>query len=83
MSEPGQLDSDALKELVAQHGMDWVVDELGVGEVRDYIQAKYGFALAPDLEECFCLLEESHYPQSMLELLRDNQHQPWLTPNWE
>lgn len=73
-------DSELLQELVADHGVSWVVQELGVAEVRDYLLDTYeGFDYV-NLAICLDYLEEKHYPQAIVQLLRDHQQCPWLTP---
>ena len=81
MSEPRESDVDVLAEILEAHGLGWVIEQLGDSDVEVYIHEHSGWNYTIGLEEAFETLEDSHYPQPLIELLVDNQHTPWLTPN--
>ena len=73
-------DAEVLEELVADHGTDWVLRDLPTNLILDYLLKNRDIGMPVNLEECFYSLEAEHYPQDIVEVLRDNQQQPWLTP---
>lgn len=74
-------DCELLQELVQDYGLVWVVEGIGVAKVRQFLKEWDGYPFPLELQACFDTLEVEHYPRSIIQLLIDNQHQPWLTPH--
>ena len=73
-------DEEVLEELVADHNLGWVLQELGIVDVIDYILSHHELPYQYDLAEVLDVLEEVGYPPSIIEVLRNHQQCSWLTP---
>lgn len=73
-------DEDALAELIADHGADWVLGQIDKEDLADYLAMASWVEPGPALEVIFEELEEIGYPAPLVKVLREHEQCPWLTP---
>ncbi len=69
-----------LAALIRAKGLAWVLMELGPVTVNTWLETNCPDWDYPGMEWCLGGLEGHGYPRAIIDLLRDNQHTPWLTP---
>ena len=71
---------DLLQELDVRDKVPPTLPEIDTGELLEELLSRGANIYEGDLGQVIYVLEEQHYPEPLLQLIRDYWHCPWLCP---